>query len=165
MKTLLSRIFGTITFLAVALWVGSLAHLMLSVGTLFSKFPKASSDVAMQGAPALFNVSEPVHLALGIIAVVSSLMWKATSKSLGPIVISGLVVIGLIFAGISIGIVTPQINALREAGMSSSDDFDFWHRTSTKLYMVQFIGVLGAVICLPWALWSSLRTTPKADPA
>jgi len=159
----ISRILSTICLLAISLWLGSLAHLMLSVGTLFTRFPKESSDIAVKAAPALFNVSEPVHLVLGIVAAVSALLWKFTSKSRVVIFVSGLVLVGLIFAGISIGYVTPQINALREAGMSSSDDFDFWHKASTKLYMIQFFGVLGATIVFPWAMASSGKTIRSTE--
>lgn len=171
----ISRILCTIAFLASALWLGSLAHLMLSVGTLFSKFPKESSNVAMQAAPALFNASEPVHLALGIVGVVVAVIWvimalvtsitrKRISRLYGPIIVCVFLVIGLIFASISIGYVTPQINALREAGMSGSDDFEFWHRTSTKLYMIQFISVLLGTIALSWVGQSNSTTQTKAQP-
>lgn len=165
MRYTISRILSTICLLAISLWLGSLAHLMLSVGTLFTKFPKDSSDVAVKAAPALFNVSEPVHVLLGALAVIHMGAWKAVakSKSLTSIAVQISLVIGLIFAGISAYYVTPQINALREAGMSSSDDFDFWHKASTKLYMIQFFGVLGATVTFPWAMASSGKTVRSTE--
>ena len=84
MRYTISRILSTICLLAVSLWLGSLAHLMLSVGTLFTRFPKDSSDVAVNAAPALFNVSEPVHLVLGIVAAISAVLWKLSSRFPSP---------------------------------------------------------------------------------
>src|SRR5689334_22826458 len=65
--------------LGIAVWLGSLVHLLLTVASLFAAFPKATSSVAVQGAPAIFAASERVGLVIAAITLAAAVAWTRFS--------------------------------------------------------------------------------------
>lgn len=144
----------TLASIAIALWLGSLVHLMLSVATLFSTFPKLQSPVAIEGAPALFHVSERYHLILAGIALLTVLIWQMLAKLKVTAWIGGLLLLAAVLATMQLAIVSPRMDAARAAEERAT--FDRLHRVSNVQYVSQTVLVFTAALLLPLAI----RRTP-----
>jgi hypothetical protein len=140
--------------MCLGLWLGSLAHLLLSVSTLFARFPRAQSDVAVLAAPALFNVSERYHLVLGVIATLLCVGWRLQGCSRARRLAMWLSLAAVIVAAASSYHVTSRINDLRERGLSQTPEFRRLHAFSNGTYLSQTALVLAAFIAATAGLTS-----------
>jgi hypothetical protein len=139
------RSFLTVTL---ALWLGSLAHLLLSVISLFRSFPRAESELAPTAANHLFNASETYHLTLALIAVASAGVLRLIDRVGRYRLIPVLLVVALMLAAGTSMFVTTPMNALRAAGEGGGAEFQRLHRVANILYLAQTACVLGAVVAL-----------------
>lgn len=146
----MNRLLSILTTLVLALWAGSLAHLVLTVSSLFTAFPKAVSTVAIEAAPRIFFVTERYHLALAILAIallVASRVLVGCSKAKRWTF--AFTLLASILAAVQMFGISPKMDALRDEGKSGGEEFTKLHRVSSAQYMIQMAFVLGAVALLP----------------
>lgn len=140
-----------------ALWLGSLAHLLISVISLFKTFPKADSDFAPTAANHLFNVSERYHIALGICAVIFCVGWRWFACSRKRKILTWLIVAALVVAACTTVFVSTPMNRLRAEGLGGSPQFMKLHGVANVLYLLQSALVLASVA------FTSLTILAEAD--
>ena len=158
----MSRVASTLVRLSTSLWFGGLIFLFLAVQTLFRTFPRPTSDVAPQAAPALFGAFEKYQLALAAVALVSAFAWYVATRSRRVIVLFALLALAATGAAVSTALVTPRMVALRAAGQSSSSRFRALHARSRQCYVAQAALLLVSVLMLPSTILSS--QPPPAEP-
>ena len=141
-----------ITTLGIAIWLGSLVHLLLSVSSLFAAFPKAVSSVAVQAAPAIFKTSELFGLVVAAITLGAAVAWSRVSPGRSRKWIAWLLAAAATLAVAQRTIVSAKMDSLREAGQSGGDTFRALHGVSSSQYLVQTGLLLAATLMLPAAL-------------
>jgi len=161
----MSRIASTVAWVCVALWLGGMIFLFLAVQTLFAAFPRATSDVALQGAPALFRAFEKYQIVVAALALIGTFAWYLTRRD--RLVMAVFVLLALAAAGavVSTTLVTTRMERLRMAGESTSPQFRKLHGRSMMIYTSQAALLLGAAVMLPLAAGRDRRTNPEAAPA
>ena len=142
----------SVTTLGIALWVGSLAHLLLSVASLFAAFPKAISQTAVQGAPILFAATERVNLVIAAVTLAAAVAWNWLSPGRSRRWIAWLLAAAAMLAVAQRTIVSAKMDALRDAGLSGGDQFRTLHGVSSSQYLVQTGLLLTGTLLLPAAL-------------
>lgn len=148
------RVFGHVApllvLLAVALWLGGLAGLLLAVNTLFG-WDRA---VAAEAAPRLFAAFEPLVLVVAAVAIAGTVGWRLIACTRAK----RLLMLSLLLAGVAatlaIAVVSPRIEYLRLEGYGGTEHFRRWHGISMLLYSGQFLLVLVGACLLPWAVRS-----------
>jgi hypothetical protein len=135
------------------LWVGSLVHLLISIFSLFGRFPSKESDVAVEAAPVLFYISERYHLLLGSLAVLVAFAGWVGARSRVRLALLILCLTALLTAAGSTIWVSARIDQLREAGQRQTPEFARLHRISNVTYLAQTLLVMSA-----WAVSLSART-------
>lgn len=136
----------------VAVWLGSLVHLLLTVSTLFRAFPKATSSVAVEAAPAVFNATEVFLLVVAGVTLCAAATWCRLAPARTRSWLAWLLAAAAALAFAQHTIVTTKMNALREAGQGASDAFGMLHGVSSSQYLLQTALVLAATVLLPAAL-------------
>lgn len=159
----MNRFFAILTSLFLALWAGSLVHLLLTVATLFRAFPKAVSAVAIEAAPQVFWVTERYHLALSAITLVLVLAWRQLRCCGSKRWMIALVGLASVLAFTQTFIISAKMDAIRERGESGGPAFKQLHGVSSTQYLIQTALVLGSVALLPTAITG--RRDPSALPA
>ena len=145
------RLWPALSTLAIAIWLGSLAHTLLTAATLFRTFPKADSDVAVRAAPILFLATERFHLCLAVIAIVAMVLWRRTACSRWRRYVSYALFAATLLAVVqSVGL-TPQMETLRAAGESAGPTFGWLHGASDVQYFLQTACLAVATLLLPKA--------------
>lgn len=137
--------------ICLALWLGSLAHTLLSVATLFKAYPKAVSDVAVKGAPAIFAATERYHMFLAAASLATVVMWRRTGCSPARRWITRFLYAATALAIVQLAIISPKMEALRAAGESGNPQFGQLHGVSSVQYLMQTACLLIAVGLLPKA--------------
>lgn len=155
------RLWPALSTLFIALWLGSLAHTLLTVATLFRAFPKDQTDVAMRAAPVVFAATERLHLALAVLAVMSVLLWRRVACSRWRRLVSYALFAATLLAVVQIAGISPRMDALRVAGESSGSLFKRLHGVSSVQYLLQTACLLVATLLLPSALDDGACDTPK----
>lgn len=145
------RLWPILSTLAIALWLGSLAHTLLSVSTLFRAFPKAEGDVAVRAAPVIFTATERFNLALAVVGVFAVFFWRRTACSRPRKLIFFLLIGALLLAITQIAGISPRMESLRAAGESGGALFKQLHGVSSVQYLVQTVALLASTALLPWA--------------
>ena len=130
------------------LWLGGICWLMWGVQSLFA----ASRPTAIVAAPILFHAFEPYQLLLGAIGVLLAALLWLRQRTGGNASVALLSALALLAAAISRGLITPRIDALREAGQSATATFKSLHGISMALYSAQVLLLrvalsLAAAIC------------------
>src|SRR5688500_11785920 len=165
----MSRVASTLVWLSTSLWFGGMIFLFLAVQTLFRAFPRGSSDVAPQAAPALFNAFERYQLAVAAVALLGAFAWYVTTRSKRLIVLFALLALAATGAAVSTALITPRMEQLRMAGQSSSSPFKSLHARSMQCYVAQAALLLVSVLMLPSATAAAKRQaaeprTPDSGP-
>jgi hypothetical protein len=142
----------SVTTLGIAIWLGSLVHLLLSVASLFAAFPKAVSSVAVQAAPAIFKASEIFGLIIAAITLAATVAWSRVSPGRSRKWIAWLLAAAATLTVAQRTIVSAKMDSLREAGQSGGDTFRSLHGVSSSQYLVQTGLLLAATLTLPGAL-------------
>jgi hypothetical protein len=131
---------GLITSVVVGmlgLWMGSLVHLLLSIFSLFGRFPSASSEVAVEAAPALFAMSERYHLVLAFLSLTGCVMLRLSACSrLRKALMWVVLLAGLVACGSTL-LISSRIDALRVAGERGGEAFRRYHAASNVAYLLQ----------------------------
>lgn len=134
------------TTLVIALWLGSLAHTLLTVSSLFRAFPKAESRVAVDAAPVVFAVTEQFHLGLAVAGLIAIALWRAPAR------IGVALAMAAILAFVQVFGISPRMETLRAAGEGSGPAFARLHGVSSVQYLAQTLCLLVATILLPGAI-------------
>lgn len=150
-----------LTTLGIAIWLGSLVHLLLSVASLFAAFPKAVSQTAVQAAPAIFAATERSGLIVAAVTLAAAVAWSRFSPGRSRRWIAFLLAGAAVLAVAQRTIVSAKMDALREAGQSGGDQFRMLHGVSSSQYLVQTGLLLAATLLLPAAL-SRSDSAPSA---
>lgn len=145
------RTWPILTTLAVAVWLGSLAHTLLTVSVLFASFPKATSATAIEAAPVVFAATERMHVGLALLAVVGVILWRRHACNRARRWISYCLFAATALAIVQLAAVTPQLNTLRLAGESEGELFGRLHHLSSAQYLAQTACLLVATLLLPAA--------------
>lgn len=149
---LLAAALRILTTLGIALWLGSLAHLLLTVATLFAAFPKAKSTVAVEAAPVVFRASERAGLIIAAITLAAAVAWNWKTPTRARRWIAWLLAAAAILAVAQTTLVSARMDALRAEGQSGNDTFRTLHGVSSSQYLVQTALLLAAGATLPAAL-------------
>lgn len=147
----MNRLFSILATICLALWAGSLVHLVLTVSSLFKAFPKAVSTVALEAAPQIFYVTERYHLGLSVLTLALAIGWRMVGRSAAKVFIILLVLLATVLAyGQTFGL-SAKMETLRQKGLSGGPEFTDLHHWSTKQYGVQTGMILLALCFVPTA--------------
>ena len=149
----------TLSVVAWGLWFGALFALFLFVTTLFHN----NREIAVQAAPQLFVAFQKYHLILAAIALVATVAWRIVSRS--KLVLAIFLFLGVAACcgvAVTIWIVGPM-EALRQAGMSGSEEFKRLHGRSMMLYTAQAVMLLISGMVLPFAIASDGKRAGRID--
>lgn len=141
----MTRFLSVVTTIAVALWVGGLAALMLLVGGLFAR----SHELGVEAAPVLFEQFAYYHLIVGGIALVGAVLWRMRSPSRWLTTLAVCVAIGLAAALVTEMFISPKMHQLQRDGQSGDAAFASLHRTSETTYGIEALAALVACGLLP----------------
>jgi hypothetical protein len=150
--------------IAIALWLGSLAHTLLSVWSLFDAHPRAQSDVAVRAAPVIFYITERANVVVGLIGIVAAMVWSFTSRAARLRWLIGALVVALLLSIAQTLLISTRMDALRESGLGGGPEFMKLHGIANVQYLVQLLLLLVSAAALPWVIRSSHGTRP-ADPS
>ena len=146
------RLWPILTCVALAVWLGSLAHTLLSVATLFAAFPKNASNVAVEAAPLIFAATEKALLATAAVGLIAIFAWRRCACSRPRRWASYAMIAATVLLVAQAAIVSPKMEALRADGEGSSATFKRLHGASSAQYLAQTLCVLIATALLPAAL-------------
>lgn len=166
----MNRLFSILTTLCLGLWAGSLAHLVLTVSSLFKAFPKATSSVALEAAPQVFWITERFHIALALLSVIFLVAWRLVGCTRAKRWMTLLTVLATLLAFLQTFGLSAKMDALRQQGQSGGPEFTRLHHWSTRQYSVQAILVIGALCFIPAAASGradrcAIGTAPKSPGA
>lgn len=149
----MARLLSTLVSFIWALWFGGMVMLLASVLWLFAAFP-GDRETAGRGASVLFHLFESCQLALAAVALLGTFAWRFFGSARLKTVL--FVMFGLATAGAvaSATLVTPQVEALRQRGLSGTPEFKAAHRLSSGVYMAGAAALLLAGVVLPAAVRS-----------
>jgi hypothetical protein len=153
--------FSTITTLAWALWLGAIIVLFIFVQVLFAR----DRALAAKVAPQLFITFERYQLFLAATALTATALWRLSSPRA---IITGIFTVLCIatLAGLVPAMrLTPQMEKLREQGLSSSPEFMALHGKSMIFYSTEALALLLTGLILPAALRGESRQTDPATAA
>lgn len=146
---LMRKVLPVIVVLAMGLWVGGLVALLMAVMTAFG----VGREHGVVVAPALFHRFEPYLVGCAIVSAGGIVLWRwRVSCSRAKRVLLALVLGGAVMGTISIAVITPRIDALREAGRSDTIDFKRLHAMSNVTYLLQLALAGVEMIVLPSAI-------------
>lgn len=134
-----------IATIAVALWLGGLATLMLLVSGLFARSHELGANVA----PVLFERFAYYHLIVGGVAIVAAIFWRLRDARRVLTVLAICTGIGLASAMISEMLITPKMQQLRRDDLSGGSTFQQLHRASEMVYGIETLAILAAAGLLP----------------
>lgn len=135
--------------LSMALWLGGLVTLFLSLITIF----RYNRGIGAQVGPVLFSWFEPYQIGLGLIAVVSTFLWRMYSCSRAKKTLMVSLILALMVSTVSYTYLTPQImHMTTDQAIESGERFAQLHRISETLYNLLAILVLLAFISFIAAL-------------
>lgn len=156
----MKRLLIAVVTIVWALWFGGLIALFIAVSSLFQTFA-ADHETAGKAASAVFRRFDHYQLALGAIALIGSVVWRAIHPR-------G-VVITLLFCFFALAIladcwiairITPELERMRIDHLTHSAKFTALHGRSMILYLTEIVFLFAAGIILttaPPALTSNLE--------
>ena len=153
----MNRLFSIITTIAVSLWLGGLAALMLLVSGLFAR----SHALGVEAAPVLFERFAYYHLVVGGIALVGAVLWRVRVRSRWLTALAVFVAIGLAAALVTEMIITPKMHQLHRDGQGGEATFARLHRASETTYGIEAVAALAACGLLPSCI-RRRETQPKS---
>lgn len=130
-----------------ALWLGGLVGVLVSVTTIFAAFGDdrtGAGNVAAQ----VFARFEPLALIAAGVAVASAIGLFALARSISRTTLLVVLLLATAGAAGSRFVISPRIDAMREAKQTKTDDFKRLHGTSMMLYVsvTGLLAVAGLVI-------------------
>ena len=143
----MQRAFTYLLSITLALWLGGLITLFVSVSVLFGH----ARELGIQAAPVLFATFEKYELGLFVVAIVFALVWRSPVKLYWRAVLGCVLTAGGLVA-VQVWVLSPKINFLRETGQSATPAFQQLHGQSTFVYVATAVLVLLAKLALITAL-------------
>jgi hypothetical protein len=138
--------------ITLALWLGGLIALFVSVSVLFG----TARELGVQAAPVLFATFERYELGLFVVSIVLALAWRTPAKRYRQALLGCVLAAGGMVA-VQVWVLSPKINLLRETGQSATPAFQQLHGQSTFVYVATAVLVLLAKIALITALLPKSR--------
>ena len=118
------------------------------VSTLFHN----NREIAVQAAPQLFMAFQKYHLILAAIALAATVVWRIMAPS-RIVLVNFLLLAIAACAGVAVAMwIIEPMEALRQQGLSGSDEFKRLHGRSMMLFMLQAAMLLIHGIILPFAM-------------
>jgi hypothetical protein len=128
-----------------ALWFGGMLALLIFVTRLFG----ASRATGVAGAPVLFDTFGVYQIVLGAVAVIAaSLMWMTSRGPRKAIAVATCTLLVALVLAFPIVWWTRQIDSLRVAGQTQTDQFRSLHRQSSIAYVASAAALLVAGVAL-----------------
>jgi hypothetical protein len=155
------RILPYIIGLTIALWLGGLVTLFISLISIF----RYNRGIGAQVGPVLFGKFEPYQIGLGLIASVCTVVWRmyACSRAKKLLLICLLAAVSI--AVTSYAYLTPQVAQMAaDEATNASDRFNRLHKTSEMLYNIMAVLVLIAFGSFIAAMKSEEVIPPKKSP-
>ena len=130
--------FAFLTTLAWALWLGGLMTLFLLVSHLFS----ADRATAVVAAPRMFLAFERYQILLAAVALIATVAWRLTDQRGLITTLFVMFAVASVGAIVSASVITPKMEALRQAGQSSSPAFRALHGQSMIVFSLEAVALL-----------------------
>lgn len=131
-----------------AVWLGGLLTLALLAVAIF-KASGLPRPVAGQAASAMFVWFGKVQLVASALALIAAFLGYLQSRSRVTMLFFTLLAIATVAAVLFNAIVIPRIESLREAGQTTTPEFQNLHRQSEHLMAAAAAVVLFAALTLP----------------
>ena len=137
--------------IAWALWFGGLITLFLVV-TQLSKIFIDRRDIFGQAGSGTFIMFERYQLVVGALALISAFALRLVSPAVVRTAFFSVLILAAVGAVVSPMWITPKIEALRQAGETSSPQFKKLHGVSMMVYSADALILLVAGTLLPAAI-------------
>jgi len=147
MQWLTSRIL----VLAWAVWLGGLLGIFLAVTTVFAVLDPDRTTAGMIGA-VMFGRVERMILLIAAAAIISAIGMTHVRRSTSRVALLATLVLAAALALAGTLLITPRINALRQANLTQTSDFKRLHGASMATYSTQVALLALAGLILPSAL-------------
>jgi len=141
------RLIPTLLTLIWGLWFGGLVTLFLVIGSLFKTLPR---ETAGQGATQIFHLFNAYQLALAVLSLIFTFIWRLIGPPKRTTLLFGFFAIATLLACLVTIYLAPQIEHLQQAGQTSSEAFNRYHEWSTTSYTAQVVALLLAGLLLPF---------------
>jgi hypothetical protein len=149
MRVLL-RLVDLLAGVTLAVWLGSIVHMLVVARAVFSQFPRQSSDIGKLVNPVLFHATEPIHVGLGVASILLlALGQMPRGRRRARAAAMALAIVATTAACASQWIITPKIDELAPQRAAREAEFGKWHGISGAVYIAQALCVLGAVVTMP----------------
>ncbi len=125
------RIVPYIIALCIALWLGGLVTLFMSVSFMF----KTDRPIAMLAAPMMFHIFERFQLVMAAVSLVSTIVWRLYACTKPKQALLACLMVAALLAIAQYKLIAPPLNRLRLEGNSGSDEFKRLHGHSMRLYV------------------------------
>lgn len=145
--------------LAWALWLGGIICLFIVVSDLF----KIDRTTAIVAAPRMFFQLQKFELLFAAVALLSAAGLRLKEPRAALNALFALLAVATIGLVIMAAVIMPKLEKLRLAGESSGPQFRAVHGQSMALHTLQAAALLGAGMCLPFAM--SSRPSPPRETA
>ena len=156
----LASLSAAVLTLAWGLWFGGIVMVFIAVTSLFRTFAP-DRTLAGTAAAGVFRRFEAYQLALGAVAIVAAVAWRAADRAARgrKAVLIALLLLAAVAAVASTFVVSRRIEALRQTHLTGTPEFSRLHGTSMMVYTSEaaVLLVAGLVLC------SALRE-PHRDP-
>lgn len=161
----MSRALSILVSLVWALWFGGMVMLLASVLRLFDAF-EGDRETAGRGASALFRLFESYQLVLAAVALLATFGWRLAGGSVRlKTALFALFALATVGAAASTTLITPNIEALRQRGLTATPEFKRLHGISSGVYMAGAAALLLAGVVLPAAIRSDAAAARRTvDP-
>jgi hypothetical protein len=140
-----SAVCRTLVHICWALWFGGLMALFIFVQVLFHQTPE---DNFLISAPKLFFAFEKYQLCLAGLVILGAIVWRAVSATPRLLTVLLLFLIASVGAILETALITPKIDAMRQAGQTHTPEFMRIHGLSMLVYMSMEIVLMIAGIFL-----------------
>jgi hypothetical protein len=157
----MQRVVSCLVAIVWGLWLGGLGTLFLAVGALFNTLE--DRRVAGTGASGVFRLFERYQLILAAAGLVLILAWRvlggAPRLKTG---LFGLFALATLLAVSSTLYITPRIEAMRQEGTTTGQQFKQLHGVSSTLYTCEAALLLIGGFLLPSAIVRDVRRASAA---
>jgi hypothetical protein len=143
------KILATLIGLLWGLWFGGVIMLFIAVGSLFKTFPDRH-DIAGQGAARIFHLFNAYQLALGALALIGTVVWRALGPPRLKEALFTLFAMTTVVASVISIYIAPQIELLQKQGLTQSPEFARMHGFSMLAYVAEAVFLASAGLLLPW---------------
>jgi hypothetical protein len=157
----MQRFISSLVAIAWGLWFGGLGTVFLVVVSIFRTFGDDRRG-AGRVASGVFHMFERYQLGLAAAALVLTFLWRVLRGAAGhKTALFVLFALATVLAVTSTVYVTPQIEQMRQQGVTTGDHFRRMHGTSSILYVSEAAVLLVAGFVMVWAIVQGVPTDPN----